>query len=68
MTSTKQQHDEDQNAETGSAVYVYGIVPGDVEVEDDARGDRRSAGEGRDHSGRRYRSAGQHGAYRSCTR
>ncbi len=38
MTSTKQQHDEDQNAETGSAVYVYGIVPGDVEVEDDAEG------------------------------
>jgi Gas vesicle synthesis protein GvpL/GvpF len=38
MTSTKQQQDEDRNAEAGSAVYVYGIVPGDVEVEDDAEG------------------------------
>jgi len=38
VTSTKQQHDEDQNAEAGSAIYVYGIVPGDVEVEDDAEG------------------------------
>jgi hypothetical protein len=38
MTSTRRQQDEDQNAETGSAVYVYGIVPGDVEVEDDAEG------------------------------
>jgi len=38
VTSTKQQHDEDQNADAGSAVYVYGIVPGDVEVEEDAEG------------------------------
>jgi Gas vesicle synthesis protein GvpL/GvpF len=38
MTSTKQHQDEDQNAQAGAAVYVYGIVPGDVEVEDDAEG------------------------------
>jgi Gas vesicle synthesis protein GvpL/GvpF len=38
MTSTKRQEDEDQSAQAGSAVYVYGVVPGDVEVEDDAKG------------------------------
>ena len=38
MTSTKQQHDEDQDTQTGAAVYVYGIVPSDVEVEEHAEG------------------------------
>jgi hypothetical protein len=36
MTSTDQGHDGEQQA--GTAIYVYGIVPADVQVEEDAQG------------------------------
>jgi hypothetical protein len=38
MTPTKQQGDEHQDVKASSAIYIYGIVPGDVEVEEHAQG------------------------------
>jgi hypothetical protein len=38
MTTSKQARHEDQGAKVAQGIYVYGIVPGDVEVEDHAEG------------------------------
>jgi hypothetical protein len=38
MTTSKQREKQTQESEFRTAIYVYGIVPGDVQVEQDAQG------------------------------